>query len=237
MWEKRVVRKVERGEDDEGPEEDDWDDGESSSLTSHVSAFLLTYRTLSPPIPRSPTRSLPRTRSRPLLLQESLGPSEEADAELTKELIKTMTDTSSESRKVDKKTALAMWESTTLRPAVMLKWKNAGAGEETGEDGIENGNVVGNVGGGVGQVEGGEEIMRFTVVTRGISLRFVIMFSPIFFNFSIFFQTRQMAVPTSPALAVPTCSTQMQDNVEQQHLKRLVLDYEQREEVEEMKGK
>jgi regulator of nonsense transcripts 2 len=29
----------------------------------------------------------------------------------------------------------------------------------------------------------------------------------------------------------------MQDKVEQQHLKRLVLDYEQREEAEELKGK
>ena len=28
----------------------------------------------------------------------------------------------------------------------------------------------------------------------------------------------------------------MQDKVEQQHLKRLVLDYEQREEAEELKG-
>jgi regulator of nonsense transcripts 2 len=46
-----------------------------------------------------------------------------------------------------------------------------------------------------------------------------------------------MAVPASSALAVHTRSAQMQDKVEQQHLKRLVLDYEQREEAEEMKGK
>jgi regulator of nonsense transcripts 2 len=78
-----------------------------------------------------------------------------------------VTDTSSESRKVDKKTALAMWESTVLPPAVMLKGKrNAGAGEEAGEDGLENGDVVGNVGGGAGHVDGGEKVMRFTVVTR-----------------------------------------------------------------------
>lgn len=34
-----------------------------------------------------------------------------------------------------------------------------------------------------------------------------------------------------------TRSAQQQDKVEQQHLKRLVLDYEQREEAEEMKGR
>jgi regulator of nonsense transcripts 2 len=35
---------------------------------------------------------------------------------------------------------------------------------------------------------------------------------------------------------VHTRSAQLQDKVEQQHLKRLVLDYEQREEAEELKG-
>jgi hypothetical protein len=45
----------------------------------------------------------------------------------------------------------------------MLKWKrNVGAGEEADEDKLENKNV----GGGAGQVDGGENIMRFTVVTR-----------------------------------------------------------------------
>jgi len=45
-----------------------------------------------------------------------------------------------------------------------------------------------------------------------------------------------LAVPAESALAVHTRSAQLQDKVEQQHLKRLVLDYEQREEAEEMKG-
>jgi regulator of nonsense transcripts 2 len=45
-----------------------------------------------------------------------------------------------------------------------------------------------------------------------------------------------MAIPSASALAVHTRSAQLQDKVEQQHLKRLVLDYEQREEAEEMKG-
>lgn len=49
-------------------------------------------------------------------------------------------------------------------------------------------------------------------------------------------QSRQIAVPAASALAVHTRSAQLQDKVEQQHLKRLVLNYEQREEAEELKG-
>ena len=37
-------------------------------------------------------------------------------------------------------------------------------------------------------------------------------------------------------MAVQTRTAQMQDRVEQQQLKRLVLNYEQREEAEELKG-
>jgi len=51
-----------------------------------------------------------------------------------------------------------------------------------------------------------------------------------------FVQARQLAVPAASALAVHTRSAQLQDKVEQQQLKRLVLNYEQREEAEEMKG-
>lgn len=49
-------------------------------------------------------------------------------------------------------------------------------------------------------------------------------------------QTREISVPAASALAVHTLSAQLQDKVEQQHLKRLVLDYEQREEAEELKS-
>lgn len=49
-------------------------------------------------------------------------------------------------------------------------------------------------------------------------------------------QTRQIAIPAESALAVQTRTAQLQDKVEQQHLKRLVLNYEQREEIEELKG-
>jgi len=53
--------------------------------------------------------------------QEHLGPSEEEDAEFAKEFAKMVTDTSAESRKVDKKTALALWDSATLPPVVRKK--------------------------------------------------------------------------------------------------------------------
>jgi len=49
-----------------------------------------------------------------LSTNENQGPSEEADAEFAKELAKMLSDTSSDSRKVDKKTALAMWDNSML---------------------------------------------------------------------------------------------------------------------------
>ena len=48
---------------------------------------------------------------------------------------------------------------------------------------------------------------------------------------------KQLAIPAESALAIQTRTAQMQDKVEQQHLKRLVLDYEQREEAEELRGR
>lgn len=50
--------------------------------------------------------------------QEHLGPSEEEDAGFAKEFAKMVTD---ESRKVDKKTALALWDNATLPPVVRKK--------------------------------------------------------------------------------------------------------------------
>jgi regulator of nonsense transcripts 2 len=43
-------------------------------------------------------------------------------------------------------------------------------------------------------------------------------------------------IPTSSALAAHTLSAQIQSKQEQEQLKRLVLDYEQREEIAELKG-
>lgn len=48
---------------------------------------------------------------------------------------------------------------------------------------------------------------------------------------------RELAIPAESTLAVQTRTAQMQDKVEQQQLKRLVLNYEQREEAEELRGK
>ncbi|KAI0057973.1 ARM repeat-containing protein [Artomyces pyxidatus] len=131
--------------------------------------------------------------------QENMGPSEEADAEFAKELAKLVTDTSAESRKVDRRTAQALWESAVLPPGVRKRRDD----EENAEGSIT-----------------GPGIMSFTMLTKRGNKQ----------------QARQLAIPAESALAVQTRSAQMQDKVEQQHLKRLVLDYEQREEAEELKG-
>ncbi|KAH9851383.1 ARM repeat-containing protein [Lenzites betulinus] len=137
---------------------------------------------------------------------EHVGPTQEDEADFAKELAKLVTDTSSDSRKVDKKTALALWD-TALPPPVVRKKKN----EDYDEDGE----------GTAGEAAEDPGVMRFTLFTkRGNKL-----------------QTRQIAIPAESALAVQTRTAQMQDKVEQQHLKRLVLNYEQREEAEELKAR
>jgi len=81
-------------------------------------------------------------------LQENLGPSEEAEAEFAKELAKMVTDTSAESRKVDKKTALALWDSAVLPPNVRKRRV-----DDPDEDGD-------------GPEVDGRDVMSFTVITR-----------------------------------------------------------------------
>lgn len=136
-----------------------------------------------------------------LSTQEHLGPSEEAEAEFEKELAKIITDSSAESRKVDKKAA--WWDSAVLAPN--LRKKRADEGDvDAGGDSNPDSNAV----------------MQFTVITKRGGRQ----------------QGRHLLVPAESALAVHTRSAQLQDKVEQQHLKRLVLDYEQREEAEEMKA-
>ncbi|KZP18693.1 ARM repeat-containing protein [Athelia psychrophila] len=139
-----------------------------------------------------------------LSAQENLGPSEEADAEFAKELAKMVTDSSNESRKVDKKTAMALWDSAVLPP---------GARKRRGGDGDGEGDLDPNA-------AEAQPVMNFTLLTKRGNKQ----------------QARQLAVPAESALAVHTRSAQLQDKEEQQHLKRLVLDYEQREEVEELKA-
>lgn len=136
-----------------------------------------------------------------LSTQEHLGPSEEAEAEFEKELAKIITDSSAESRKVDKKAA--WWDSAVLAPN--LRKKRADEGDvDAGGDNNPDSNAV----------------MQFTVITKRGGRQ----------------QGRHLLVPAESALAVHTRSAQLQDKVEQQHLKRFVLDYEQREEAEEMKA-
>ena len=130
--------------------------------------------------------------------QETLGPNEEEDAEFAKELAKLVTDVSTESRRVDRRTAQTLWESAVLPPGMRKRHEEGDGSPESANPGV----------------------MNFTMLTKRGNRQ----------------QVRQLAIPSASALAVQTRSAQEQDKVEQQHLKRLVLDYEQREEAEEIKG-
>ncbi|KAJ3724609.1 transcription factor [Lentinula raphanica] len=176
----------EEGEGDEGrrtEEKEEDDDEEESGEPDEM------------PEERAPSPEQAIVLSASNSLQENLGPSEEAEAEFAKELAKMVTDTSAESRKVDKKTAMALWDSSVLPPNLRKKRL---------EDGDEDEELDANM-------------MHFTIVTNEGT-------------------NNRLAVPSESALAVHTRSAQLQDKVEQQQLKRLVLDYEQREEAEEMKA-
>ncbi|KAG9316714.1 ARM repeat-containing protein [Chiua virens] len=137
-----------------------------------------------------------------LSAQEYLGPSEEADAEFAKELAKIITDSSAESRKLDKKTA--WWDSAVLAPGVRKKRADDNEGDADGE----------------GDTANSEPVMNFAVITKRGNKQ----------------QMRHLLIPAESALAVHTRSAQLQDKVEQQHLKRLVLNYEQNQEAEELKA-
>jgi len=82
-----------------------------------------------------------------LSTQEHLGPTEEAEAEFEKELAKIITDSSAESRKVDKKAA--WWDSAVLGPG--LRKKRADEGDA--DTGLDN------------DLEG-KGVMNFTVITK-----------------------------------------------------------------------
>lgn len=127
--------------------------------------------------------------------QEHLGPTEEAEAEFAKELAKLVTDTSAESKRLDRKSTLAIWD---LPPSLRKKSRY----EEEAEAEVLT------------------PVMNFTVITKKGNKQ----------------QAKQLAIPAESALAIHTRSAQLQDKVEQQQLKRLVLDYEMREEAEELKA-
>jgi regulator of nonsense transcripts 2 len=130
-----------------------------------------------------------------------------------------ITDTSAEARKVDKKTAMAMWDNAVLPPAG--RKRRTESEDDTGDEDEDQ-----------------PRTMSFTLVTKRGNKQQV---SPLHVVFSACpadsaSKTRAIAVPSEVPLAVQTRSAQLQDKEEQQHLKRLVLDYEQREEAEERKG-
>lgn len=74
--------------------------------------------------------------------QEKLGPSEEEDSEFQRELAKLLIDASAESRKVDKKTALALWDSSVLPPATRRKRVEEPADEEEVDPAVMNFTLV-----------------------------------------------------------------------------------------------
>src|SRR5260370_27805080 len=69
-----------------------------------------------------------------LAVTESQGPSEEAESEFAKELAKMLSD-ASDSRRADKRTALSMWDTSTLSSAVgVVGLKKKAEANETNED-------------------------------------------------------------------------------------------------------
>ncbi|KAJ6625539.1 armadillo-type protein [Mycena sp. CBHHK59/15] len=186
----------ESGDEDERPQETERDYDEEEEVQD------------SPVDERAPSPDELVVLSASNSLQDNLGPSEEAEAEFAKELAKMVTDNSAESRKVDKKTALALWDAAVLPPGTRKKRPDEADDERNTHRSDK------------------QQVMNFTVITKRGNKQ----------QASSQSSTRQIAVPSASALAVHTRSAQQQDRVEQQHLKRLVLDYEQREEAEEMKG-
>jgi len=123
--------------------------------------------------------------------RESLGPSEEADTDFAKELARMMAEPSNEIRKVDKRTALSLWDSSSISRKKRLD-------QTDGTDGQESDSSQ----------------MKFTVISRRGHRQ----------------QVHELSIPSMSALAIHTRSAQLQDKAEHEELKRLVLNYEQREE-------
>lgn len=116
-----------------------------------------------------------------------------------------VTESSAESRKVDKRTAQALWDSAVLPTGIRRKKQ-----EDSDDEGAPSDSAVSDT---QGQ-------MKFTLLTKKGNKQ----------------QAKTIAIPKDTALATHTRTAQIQDKVEQQHLKQLVLNYEHREEAEELKG-
>ena len=147
-----VVTGDDSGDDsgDEGPEREREDEEDMEEVGSPVSQRLKNF----PPPANLYFHQIDERAPSPetVLLkgsQENTGPSPEAEAEFEKELAKMMTETSAESRRVDRRTALALWETATLPTG--LKKKRVDDFEEDGDT----------------PASAEESVMNFTLITRG----------------------------------------------------------------------
>lgn len=131
--------------------------------------------------------------------QENLGPSEEELAEFEKEFNKLMSEAAADSKRVDRRAAQSVWDSTAL--------PGSGVGKRRKDDQSELKN------------EEDKNTMKFTVLSKK--------------GFKT--SNRELTVPTSSALAAYTRSAQLQNEQEQELLKRLVLNYGEREEENEIR--
>ena len=82
---------------------------------------------------------------------EYMGPSDDAAADFEKELAKMMIDSAAESRKVDRKTAMALWDSAVT----------SGVRKKKGEDVDDDGDVVGG-----DSARTDDDTMKFTVLSK-----------------------------------------------------------------------
>jgi regulator of nonsense transcripts 2 len=143
---------------------------------------------------------------------ENAGPSEEAEADFAKELAKMFVEAPGENRRVDRK---AIWEGPSLPTGVRKK---------RDED---------------DEVERNPGIVKFTVATRkGNKLQVSLsLYWARSLEFDHSLQSRHIPVPVETELVKQIRQSQLEDKAEQQQLKKIVLDYEQREDAEEQKGK
>lgn len=79
--------------------------------------------------------------------QENQGPTEEDDNDFAKELAKMVTDSASEFRKVDRRTAQALWDSTVMPNTL---WKKREEEGDDSDDGRSN----------------SQDVMKFRLLTK-----------------------------------------------------------------------
>jgi len=136
-------------DDGERPQQDDEEDDDTAGQESAVSLFYdLPQDSYRDAFPQAEDRAPSPDTVVVLSTQEYLGPSDEADAEFAKEFAKIITDSSAESRKIDKKAA--WWDSAVLAPGSRKKRADDNEGDADGE----------------GNATNGESVMNFAVITK-----------------------------------------------------------------------